>query len=196
MLGLLMVVCLHAGAFWILWQHRLVTSPQDVATLFVNFVAPPPKQAPEPRRPPPPKPSVKPEPRQIVATTPVVTPSDYIAPPPPPQPAPEAAIEARPMPLPVALSSELSVACPERPAPAYPPRSRRLNETGTVVLRVELAETGHVAAARIDSSSGHMRLDDAALAAIKTWRCMPALRLGQAVRAVALQPFKFVLQGH
>ncbi len=65
-----------------------------------------------------------------------------------------------------------------------------------VVLRVELDETGHVAVARISSSSGHARLDEAALGAVKTWRCTPATRNGQPVRAVALQPFKFVLQGN
>ena len=38
--------------------------------------------------------------------------------------------------------------------------------------------------------------DDAALAVVKTWRCNPAIRNGQPVRAIALQPFNFVLQGH
>ena len=101
------------------------------------------------------------------------------------------------MPLPagpVALSSELAVACPERTAPAYPTLSRRFGETGTVVLRVELDESGRVAVARVSSSSGHARLDEAALAVVKTWRCTPATRDGQPVRAVALQPFRFVLQ--
>jgi protein TonB len=94
------------------------------------------------------------------------------------------------------MSSELSVACPERSAPAYPAQSRRLGETGLVVLRVELSETGDVAAARVNSSSNHIRLDEAALAAVRTWRCTPATRNGQPARAVALQPFNFVLQGN
>jgi protein TonB len=63
-------------------------------------------------------------------------------------------------------------------------------------LRVELDEQGHVAAARIATSSGYARLDDTALSAVKTWRCNSAQRNGQPVRAVALQPFKFVLQGN
>ncbi|MDZ4251209.1 MAG: energy transducer TonB, partial [Sulfuritalea sp.] len=32
--------------------------------------------------------------------------------------------------------------------------------------------------------------------AVRSWRCNPPQRDGQAVRAVALQPFKFVLQGN
>lgn len=199
--GLLLVLSLHAAALWGLWQHRLLPAPAEVATLFVNFIVPPaPEKKQEPKRPPPPKPKPieKPQPRQIIAETPVVAPTDYVAPPPPPRPEPAPVIEAPPMPLPagpVALSSELAVACPERSAPAYPAQSRRFGETGTVVLRVELDESGRVAVARVNSSSGHVRLDEAALAVVKTWRCTPATRNGQPVRAVALQPFKFVLQG-
>lgn len=200
--GLLVVLSLHAAALYGLWQHRLLPAPTDVATLFVNFIAPPaPEKKEEPQRPPPPKPKPieKPQPRQIVAETPIVAPTDYVAPPPPPLPAPAPVIEAPPMPLPVgpvAMSSELSVACTERAAPAYPAASRKLGETGVVVLRVELDETGRVALARISSSSGHARLDEAALGAVRTWRCTPAMRNGQPVRAVALQPFKFILQGN
>lgn len=199
MAGMLFVVALHAVALWQLWQHRLLPMPTEAMTLFVNFIAPPaPERKEEPkRRPTPaPKPVEKPQPRQLVAETPAVAPADRVAPP-LPVPAPEPAAPP-PMPLPsgpVALSSELSVVCPERPAPAYPAFSRRLGETGTVVLRVELDETGYVGTARVQTSSGHPRLDDAALAVVRSWRCQPAQRNGQPVRAVALQPFKFVLQG-
>lgn len=195
--GLALVLALHAAALWGLWQHRLLPSPVEVATLFVNFIAPPaPEKMEEPKRPPP-KPIEKPQPRQIVAETPSVAPTDYVAsPPPPPQLAPVIEVPSIPLPSgPMAMSSELSVACPTRSAPAYPAPSRRVGEEGTVVLRVELDESGHVTLARIHSSSGHSRLDEAALTAVRTWRCTPAQRNGQAVRAVALQPFKFVLQG-
>lgn len=94
------------------------------------------------------------------------------------------------------MSSDLAVACPQRTAPAYPRLSRRLGETGKVVLRVELDEQGQVASARVEIASGFERLDQAALAAVKTWRCNPPRRNGQPVRAVARQPFHFVLQGN
>ena len=201
--GLILVVALHAAALWGLWQHRMLPAPQDALTLFVNFITPPaPEKQAEPRRLPPapkPKPIEKPQPRQIVAAAPVVAPTEFVAPPPPPpRPAPAPVSEAPPMPLPagpVALSAELAVACPQRSAPAYPARSRRLGEEGVVVLQVELTESGAIASARIRSSSGFTRLDEAALGAVKTWRCTPARRDGQPVRAVALQPFKFILQG-
>jgi periplasmic protein TonB len=197
--GLAFVLALHAAALYGLWQHRLIPSPLEAATLFVNFIAPPtPEKKEEPKRLPP-KPVEKPQPRRLVAETPVVAPTDYVAPLPPEKPAPEPVIQAPPIPLPVgpvALSAELAVTCPERSAPSYPAQSRRLGEEGSVVLRVELDESGRVASTQVKSSSGHARLDEAALAAVRTWRCTPATRNGQPVRAVALQPFKFVLQGN
>ena len=200
-IGLFFVLALHATALYGLWQHRLIPSPQEAMTLFVNFIAPPaPEKKEEPKLPPPkPKPIEKPQPRQIIAETRVIVPTDYVAPPPPEKSSPEPVIQAPPMPLPpgpMALSSELSVACPERSAPAYPAQSRRLGETGVVVLRVELGESGNVALARVDRSSGYPRLDEAALAAVRTWRCTPATRNGHPVRAVALQPFNFILNGN
>jgi protein TonB len=70
-----------------------------------------------------------------------------------------------------------------------------LGETGKVVLRVSLDKAGNVAKASVDRSSGFPRLDEAALMAVRDWRCTPALRNGQAVEATALQPFNFVLEG-
>lgn len=97
---------------------------------------------------------------------------------------------------PVVLSAELVVVCPERTPPRYPAISQRLGEAGTVVLRVELDEQGKVSAAHVSASSGITRLDAAALDAVRTWRCSPAMRHGHPVRAVAVQPFNFVLQGN
>lgn len=200
-LGFAFVIALHATVLWGLWQHRLIPSPQEAVTLFVNFIAPPvpEKIPPSPKS----KPIEQPKPRQIVAAAPVVAPTDHVAPAPPPQaepaltapPAPVAPV-APPRPAgPLTLTGELSVACPERTPPRYPPLSRRMGEEGTVVLRVELDEQGKVCAARVSGSSGFERLDNAALEAVRTWQCRPAHRDGHAVRAVALQPFKFILQG-
>lgn len=201
--GLAFVLALHATALWGLWQHRLMPNAQEVATLFVNFITPPPPEKKVEPRPPTPKPRPieKPQPRQLVAETPVVAPTEYVAPPPPPVPT----IEAPPAPAapvapskpagPVMLGGDLSVACPDRAPPRYPPHSRRMHEEGIVVLRVELTEHGAVDSARVQSSSGFTRLDEAALEAVRTWRCHPARRNGHPVRATALQPFNFILQG-
>ncbi|MFN3595369.1 MAG: TonB family protein [Thiobacillaceae bacterium] len=220
--GLMLVLVAHAAALWGLWQHRLIPSPPPAKTLFVNFIAPPALERKVELMPPTPKArsSTKPQPRQVVAAAPVVAPADHVAPAPQPAPtqplpmqptspqpasplpapvneAPTAPVAPPPaMPVgPVALGGELSVACPERTPPRYPSLSRRLGEEGTVVVHVELDEHGRVASARVVSSSGFVRLDEAALSAVKTWQCRPAERNGQPVRAVALQPFKFILQG-
>lgn len=212
LIGLLFVILLHAAVLWGLWQHRLLAKPQEAMTLYVNLIAPsPPKKLEEPQLPPPDKPKSierpieKPQPPQIAAATPVVAPSDHLAPPPPPKPESTQApvVETPPAPLPTPLSvtakpvmlgGELSVACPQRMPPRYPPASRRLGEEGVVVLRVEIDETGAVAHASVQMSSGHPRLDEAALSAVRHWRCTPAERNGQPVRAVAIQPFKFAMQ--
>jgi protein TonB len=178
--------------------------PEEAVTLFVNFIAPaaaPRAQEATKSSPPKPRPVEKPQPQQLVAETPTVAPGDYVAPPPPRQAV--AAIEASSGGLglstatgPQALGSELSVTCPERTPPSYPPVSRRLNEEGTVILRVELDERGQVAIAKVATASGYPRLDEAALSAIRSWRCAPVIRNGQPVRSIALQPFKFILQGN
>lgn len=197
------MVALHAALLWQLMQHRLIPAPTEAMTLFVNFIAPPSPASPIPPKPvhkPEPRPIEKPAARQIVADTPVVAPTDRIAqsqPEPAALPAPAASATPPPsMPLPagpIALATELAVACPERAAPTYPQRSRRNGEEGTVILRVELNETGAIGSTRIQNSSGFPRLDEAALAAVRTWRCRPAQRNGQPVSSSALQSFKFVL---
>ena len=190
--GLAIAAALHGAVLYVLLSHRILVVPDEVVTLFVETITQqPPREEPKPQ-PERPRKVEKPQPQQIVAQAPVVSPAELVAPPPPPIPVVEA---PPPRPAgPVTLSGELSVTCPERRPPAYPPLSRRLGEEGKVVLRVELDEQGGVATAAVASGSGHARLDQAALSAVKTWRCTPALRDGRPVRAVAVQPFRFVLQ--
>lgn len=198
------MLAVHGLLLWVLMAHRLLPMPTEAATLMVNFIAPPaaqqaaPKPIPKPA-PKPPAPQPMPVPRQLVAETPVLSPGEPVAPAPPPAPAVEAAVPAPALPLPVgpiALGGELSVVCPQRQAPAYPPVSRRLGETGKVVLRVALDAHGNVARATVERSSGHPRLDEAALGAVRGWHCTPPQRNGQPVEATALQPFNFVLEGY
>ncbi|MEP7371278.1 MAG: energy transducer TonB [Nitrosospira sp.] len=201
--GLMFVLAAHGALLYFLFKQQLIPPPEQLATLIVNFIpATRPKEEPKVEPPPPaPKPKpVKPQARQLVAEAPVLSPSEPVAPPAPPEPEskPEPVAVAPPQqmaPGPVTLSSELSVACPELNAPAYPALSRRLGEEGKLVLRVELDENGRISVAQIINSSGFKRLDEAAMVAVKTWRCTPPQRNGQPVRAIALQPFNFVLQG-
>lgn len=69
------------------------------------------------------------------------------------------------------------------PLPIYPSLSRRLGEQGTVTLQVLITAEGRAAEIRIEKSSGSARLDQAAVAAIREWRFVPALRGGKAVSA-------------
>lgn len=204
--GLLFVLVLHGAALYGLWSFRIIPAPDEAITLMVNLINPPPPEQPKPPQPDPPKPlkprpveTPPPEHQHLVAEAHVVQPDEPVAyaPPPPPAPPPPV-IEAPPLPpqplQPVVLSNELSVSCPERSPPDYPMFSKRLNEQGKVVLRVELGEDGHVANAEVKTSSGFRRLDEAALNTVKKWRCKPVMRNGVAVPATALQPFNFVLE--
>jgi protein TonB len=205
LIGLLFVVLLHGAALYELWRYRIIPTPDEALTLMVNLINPPLEQKKppklEPLKPPPsklpiPEPVMPPKPQQLVAETSVVVPAEPVVyvPPAPPPPAP--VVIAPPLPVqPVTLSGELSVACTERTPPEFPALSIRMNEQGKVVLRVELGEDGRIIHAEVKTSSGYRRLDEAALNAVKTWRCKPPVRNGATVRAVALQPFNFYLEG-
>ncbi len=211
--GLLFVLGVHAALFYFLWHQRLIPHPEQAMTLFAELITPPapvtpPKALPEPapvKLQPARKPVVKPKQEQLAAksTTPAEKKQAEPAPE-PPKPTeqikePASAPAASPKPAsaaPVALSSELAVSCPKLTPPEYPAISRRMGEEGKLVLRVELDESGRIDKAKVLNSSGYERLDAAALSAVKSWQCNPSLRDGQPVRAVALQPFNFVLQGN
>jgi protein TonB len=207
--GLIVVVGIHALALFALWSYRILPTPVEALTVFVNFINPPPPQEPPKVEPPKPVKLEKPRPvepprpqppQQLVVEAPIVSPAELVAAAPPKEPVMIAAPPAPPAAAPKAagpmtLAEELSVACPNRVPPAYPAFSRRTGEQGRVVLRVELDERGSVTQASVATSSGSSRLDDAALSAVRQWRCNPASRGGVPVRAVALQPFNFVLEG-
>jgi protein TonB len=75
-------------------------------------------------------------------------------------------------------------------APSYPAMSRRLGEEGTVEVGVDVDESGAVQRVAITRSSGLTRLDDAVLAAARTWRFGP--RTGQ--RGVERSTYRFVFR--
>ncbi|MCB1950118.1 MAG: energy transducer TonB [Burkholderiales bacterium] len=210
--GLLFVLVAHGVLAYILWNQRLVPAPEQMVTLFAEIISQPaPEAAPEPKQEPAPaklkpvkKPEFKPEIKRLATKAPQLPePAPVVQPDPEPVveqevfPEPVAKVPPRQMEMgPVTLSSELSVSCPKLTAPTYPAISRRMGEEGKLVLRVELDESGHIDEAQVIDSSGYARLDNAALEAVKNWQCRPSMRNGQPVRAIALQPFNFVLQGN
>ncbi|MBI4829066.1 MAG: energy transducer TonB [Nitrospinae bacterium] len=193
--GLITVLALHGIILAGLWSYQ-IAAPKEALTVFVNFINPPapekpaaPPQAPKPRLP------LEQKAEPLAARAPVTLSDEPVTEPPPPEPVIESAPEPVAPMEPVALASQLAVVCPERAAPRYPLQSRRLGQQGRVTLRVELDETGAVAAAAVSSSSGYPKLDEAALAAVTAWKCAPVTRDGAPARAVALQPFDFILEG-
>ncbi|MBK8162396.1 MAG: energy transducer TonB [Gammaproteobacteria bacterium] len=200
---LTLVIGLHAGLIWALWNTQIRLAIEQTAPLFVSLIQTPSKQAeptpvptpPEPK----PRPVIEPPPKpQIVSEAPVFEPTDYVAPAPEPIPEPEpVAVSAAPEE--VAIESEqvvlpeLAVACPQRAAPVYPVWSKRMREQGVVVLRVYLDTSGRVVRTEVNRTSGSPRLDEAAQQAVQRWRCRPATRNGQPASAVALQSINFVI---
>lgn len=80
------------------------------------------------------------------------------------------------------------------PAPAYPAASRRLNEQGTVLLRVRVGRDGRARAIELLEGSGSPRLDRAASEAVRRWRFAPATEDGTAVDSWLRVPIAFRLE--
>jgi len=95
-------------------------------------------------------------------------------------------IRAAPLPVPAAYR--------HAPLPRYPAAARAQGLEGVVVLSVLVRYDGRVDDARVAVSSGTTILDEAALAAVRTWLFTPASRGGHAVESVVEVPVKFALR--
>jgi protein TonB len=80
------------------------------------------------------------------------------------------------------------------PPPTYPRTARAKNQQGTVTLLVVIREDGQVTTVQVHASSGHKKLDDAALAAVRTWKYVPATAAGQPHASVILQSIVFEIE--
>ena len=81
------------------------------------------------------------------------------------------------------------------PAPAYPAMSRRLGESGRVVVRVLIGPDGRAREAHIQKSSGFERLDQVALETARDrWRYVPGTRGGVPEAMWFNVPLNFVLE--
>ena len=189
------VVLLHALLLAAAWFARIELPPPEETPLMAAVLREPTSARHE-------KPAVLP-PLRFHALVPAVVIDDAAVIPIPaiedaPAPSPEVQIAPPAASLAVTepLGTELAIQCPQRTPPRYPPLAKRQREQGEVRLRVELDEAGRIDRITIVSSSGSPRLDEAARIAIESWRCRPAERDGQPVRAVALQSLAFVLERH
>ena len=178
-----------------------------VAPIMIDLIVPPkPEIKPEqPTAPPKPRPVAKVTPSPIapqpILTAPMEAPSPVAAAPQPPAPPAPVPIDAPPA-TPSPAKAEPLVTQPifnadylDNPAPAYPSLSRRMNEQGRVVLRVLVSVAGRAEDVQVRSSSGSVRLDDAARDAVRRWKFVPAKRGTEPVAAWVLIPISFRLEG-
>jgi TonB family protein len=78
--------------------------------------------------------------------------------------------------------------------PEYPPASIRRGQTGTVIVEADVSAAGEVTDAEVVASSGHARLDRAALAAVREAAFAPATRGGEPVADTVRVPIHFRLR--
>ncbi|PKU22510.1 energy transducer TonB [Telmatospirillum siberiense] len=123
---------------------------------------PPPKlEAPPPPYIPPPEVVVRTPPPKAIAAVTTVKPAE----PSPPPVVREAPVVRAAVRVPPVIDAARSCRQPE-----YPAVSRRLEETGAVILQFLIDVDGSVLQSKVDSSSGHSRLDEAAIAALSKCR--------------------------
>ncbi len=82
----------------------------------------------------------------------------------------------------------------QNPKPPYPPISRRLNEQGKSIIRVQIGIDGLPQKAEIAKSSGYDRLDQAAMATVMRWRYVPGKRNGVPEEMWFNVPINWVLE--
>jgi periplasmic protein TonB len=83
--------------------------------------------------------------------------------------------------------------CARGGTPPYPPAARADGVEGDVVLEFVLSTSGTVDSVRVVKGLGH-GLDDAAVAAVRNWRCSPATNEGRPVRVSMRWAMQFRLQ--
>lgn len=80
------------------------------------------------------------------------------------------------------------------PQPEYPRISRRMHETGRVMLRVQVSADGKPLQVEISKSSGFERLDRAAHDAVTRWKFIPARQGQQNITSWVVVPILFNLE--
>jgi protein TonB len=154
-----------------------------------------PAALPEPAMRPPPEPEARPpEPRPVTVRRPAALPVPTVAA--PASPVSAVMAERNPAPAaPVAVTAvRFDAAYLNNPPPAYPILSRRRREQGRVLLQVRVDDRGLPEQVEVQQGSGHARLDQAALDAVRRWRFVPARRGDAAISASVLVPILFQME--
>lgn len=186
-------------------SHPAQPAKRSERLAVLEIKAPPPPAPAKPQdAPPPPPPKAAPvmmpeTPLPLRPEAPRIT-ATLVPQPSPPSAGPVATAEpsasppAPPSPPAIENAGDLSSTMISATPPRYPQESRRKREEGVVLLRLTLGVDGHVAEISVAKSSGHARLDQAALAAVRRWRWSPTRKNGAAVQVKGLVEIPFVLQ--
>lgn len=81
------------------------------------------------------------------------------------------------------------------PLPSYPVVARKRGHEGTVTLHLKISKEGSCVDAQIKTSSGSSYLDEAASAAVRSWRFTPALKGSTPTTDAIEVTFDFRLSG-
>jgi protein TonB len=192
-----LVVIAHLGVL-----AAIIYAPKNLAPITIE---PPTIQGtivtsePPQSTPPPPPPEQKPLPTPEAPTIPLPkAPKSERAPvveqqsPPQEKPIEQPTTPAEPSNAPV-VPPQADASQFNNPAPVYPQQSRRLRETGVVILEVLVKADGSLGDMRLKTSSGYSRLDEAAQKAVKSWRFVPAKRGNEAIDFWYELPIEFSL---
>jgi len=204
------IVLLHAALMWLVTGPTLRTPPVRLAEgTTVQIELSPAARLPEkttaatrPARPvavavavaqtaPPSTPFLPPATASPTAATPATPAAESTA----AEPDAPAAQGAQAAPIAAPTAPRFDAAYLQNPAPVYPPLSRRAGEEGKVVLQVFVEASGLASTVKVQESAGVERLDQAAIAAVKRWKFIPAQRGTEAVGAWVRVPIVFSLKG-
>lgn len=219
---MLMITVLHAALIWfavVRLHPEQITPPQPLPVIMAQMLpqaaseAPMPKPAPQPVSKPTPQPKPLPTPvrplmpqtldgERALSTPKPVEPAAEAAPSttPPVAPAPAtsaAPVASQPPAAPVVTAPltppRFNAAYLNNPPPVYPTMLRRAGEEGRVVLRVLVMPDGLPGEVRVLNPSSSPQFDEAALAAVRKWRFVPARRGDTSVAEWVQVPIEFKL---
>lgn len=180
---IVIVALLHVGMYYIiesgLSQHLISLIAKPIDTKMIEEQKPP-----EELPPPPPPPDIVepppfiPPPEVTVQTQTVTNAIQVVTNERPPVVAPPPVAPAAPVEV-ALVRGGFDPKRPIRPTDEfYPSASIRAGEEGVAMTEIYIAADGRVTDARIKTSSGFDRLDEATLKYVKTWRMKPATRGG------------------
>jgi len=195
-IGFLVVVLLHVGLGYLfvtgLGHSAIEVLKQPLETKLIEEVKPPdaPPPPPPPKLAPPPPPFI-PMPDIQVRTAPSPNAISQITNQKPAEPPPPAAPPAPHVPQVVPAVIDAAKNCRR---PEYPAVSRRMEEQGTTILTFLVGVDGKVVESRVESSSGHPRLDEAAKSAMEQCQFKPGSVDGKPEQTWARVKWTWTLQ--